>query len=166
MYKCEHFDVHEWVYPELYKKYLVNKKPDMKLWSVIDERVLITADRVREFVNIPVSINDWINGGNFKESGLREPSTSTGADLSQHKFGRAGDLKFNSSKWNPELLRQYMKSIGCFEPGFRYRTDAEAKPFVFIHRVEWRRTTPMSWFHYDVSPLYSDDGSILIIWIN
>jgi hypothetical protein len=143
MYTCRHFKLAELVYPELYKDHNGNSK----LWVCFDVRLLAAIDDIRDFIGIPVAINSWASGGTAKSSGLRPLSDNIGAKLSQHKFGRAADLKFNSKDWTPEKLREYMKKIGCFEPGFLDRTDDEARPFIHIRRIEWMRN--MSWFHLD-----------------
>lgn len=62
-------------------------------WALMDERVLRGADWLRELFGACV-INGKYNGRTFIESGLRHPLTATGARYSQHKFGRALDLKF------------------------------------------------------------------------
>lgn len=62
-------------------------------WAFIDDRIVIAADLFRAKVDRPVLINTWKWGGAYKESGLRMPNTTTGGKLSQHKFGRALDLK-------------------------------------------------------------------------
>lgn len=53
--------------------------------------VLLRAnDRVRNYFNAPMTINNWHIGGQFSQRGLRV-NTSVGADYSQHKFGNASD---------------------------------------------------------------------------
>jgi hypothetical protein len=60
----------------------------------MDERILRGADWLRELFG-PCTINGKFGGKGFTESGLRDPFTKTGAPFSQHKFGRALDLKFH-----------------------------------------------------------------------
>lgn len=157
-YFCDKFKIEELVYPELFNRY---KNRPKYLWAALDNRILYSADLIRKFLGIPVTINNWLFGGNFTESGLRRMDTTTGALLSQHKFGRALDLKFNKNGWTPETLRLYMQDIGCFDAGFLDRTDEIAQPFLYITRIEWMDN--MNWFHMDVSNLGSNDGSIKII---
>jgi hypothetical protein len=121
----------------------------------------MSIDLIREFIGSGVVINNWKAGGKFVESGLRPVITPTGAKFSTHKVGEAFDLKF-SGKYTPETLREYMKKIGCFQPGFLQRTDDEAKPFLYMTRIEWMKN--MSWFHLDNSIYGSNDGSIKIIY--
>jgi hypothetical protein len=65
-----------------------------KAWELMDDRILRGADWLREKFG-PVTINGKFGGKGFTESGLRDPFTKTGAKFSQHKFGRALDLKFH-----------------------------------------------------------------------
>lgn len=64
-----------------------------KGWELMDDRILMGGDWLREKHGSCV-INGKIGDHVFKESGLRDPLTDTGAKFSQHKFGRALDLKF------------------------------------------------------------------------
>ena len=88
MYKCKHFKIHELIPPEI--SYL----PENILWSLMDDRILIDADDLREKYG-KITINNWYWGGKFKYSGLRPFSCVEGAPFSQHKFGRALDMKFH-----------------------------------------------------------------------
>jgi hypothetical protein len=65
-----------------------------RAWTLMDERILRGADWLREMFG-PCIINGKFGGKGFTESGLRDPFTKTGAKFSQHKFGRALDLKFH-----------------------------------------------------------------------
>jgi hypothetical protein len=62
---------------------------------VMDDRILKTADTIRDFFKAPVIINDWIwNPDEDRQrtlSGFRPCDTKLGAKYSQHKFGRAID---------------------------------------------------------------------------
>lgn len=129
MYLPKHFCIQEFVPPDIYKQW------GDKSIMFIDERVLITADKLREFFG-PMIVNTWHSEklieayGLRTESGLRLMTTSTGASMSQHKFGRAADALF--ALHTAEEVRQYVLShkyefphIGCIE-------------------------SDVSWFHFDV----------------
>ena len=64
-----------------------------RAWALMDDRILRGADWLREKFG-PAIINGKFGGKVFTESGLRDPFTTTGAKWSQHKFGRAVDMKF------------------------------------------------------------------------
>ena len=83
----EHFDLREFIDPVTFRL------RGEKSIELIDARIISIAEAVRQLTDCPVTINDWHTGGHYKESGLRIFSTSTGAKFSQHKYGRAVDLK-------------------------------------------------------------------------
>lgn len=84
----KHFILQELVPKEIYE-YL----GDNSLW-LIDKRLWTLIDFIRDYFAVPITINNWDSGGKFNESGFRLSNSKTGAALSQHKFGRAADLKF------------------------------------------------------------------------
>ena len=97
----KHFTIQEFVYPELY-----NQWGDKSIYF-LDQRIVNVAEFIREKINKPITINNWHTGGQYKESGLRSLNTSTGGALSQHKFGRAADLKVQGM--TPAQVLQFIK---------------------------------------------------------
>jgi hypothetical protein len=87
-YRPKYFQLQEVVHPEA-----IQARGE-KAWELMDDRILKSADWLREKFG-PVTINGKFGGRGFTESGLRDPFTKTGAKFSQHKFGRALDLKFH-----------------------------------------------------------------------
>jgi len=63
--------------------------------ELIDTRLITLTQFFRDYFAVPITINNWHQGGQYKESGLRTFLTKTGATYSQHKFGRAADLKLS-----------------------------------------------------------------------
>lgn len=61
--------------------------------SKIDNKLILVAEWLRNQLGKPVVINNYATGGQYKESGLRDPNTSTGAKKSAHKIGKAIDIK-------------------------------------------------------------------------
>ena len=157
MYTPRHFKPQEYIYPDLFFKYQSYGRLHL-LPFAMDPDILKTADRLREFMRCPIYINMYSKG--VVNSGLRPPINSVGSMTSQHVGGRALDLKFYSAKWNPEKLREYMKSIGCFEDDFDTRDDEEAFPFQLIKRIEWK--PDMNWFHMDTFDMNDGTGAIYI----
>ena len=86
-YRPKYFQLHE-VVPAS-----VIQARGEKAWELMDERILRGADWLRVKFG-PCVANGKYGGKVFTESGLRNPMTTTGAKYSQHKFGRALDLKF------------------------------------------------------------------------
>jgi hypothetical protein len=68
------------------------KSDNWMLGIMFDERLLRLIDNIREQFG-PMTINDWSWGGVYHFSGWRSPGCDTGAKLSQHRFGRAVDMK-------------------------------------------------------------------------
>lgn len=86
-YRCKHFSIQELVSPAVFAQW------GDRAWEIcFDDRILITADQIRDYFNARCTINNWQWGGGRKYSGFREPSCSIGADFSQHRFGRAVDI--------------------------------------------------------------------------
>ena len=81
------FYLDEFVDPITYKKF-----NGQSIWF-LDNRLIKIAQFLRELTDRPITINNWINNGTFKASGFRRPSTRVGGYLSQHKFGKAIDVK-------------------------------------------------------------------------
>lgn len=72
-------------------------------WELLDWRIVYSVDCIREYLNIPITINDWIYKGKQEDRGFRPPDCNTGVAFSQHKFGRAVD--FISKEMNSEEIR-------------------------------------------------------------
>ena len=51
------------------------------------------AQGIRDYFGKPVTINNWHNLGKYEQSGFRRNNTLVGSKYSQHKFGRAIDIK-------------------------------------------------------------------------
>jgi hypothetical protein len=87
MQVSKNFIIQEFVSPDVFAQF-----GDKAIWF-IDPKVVSIAQWLRDHTGKVVTINNWHAGGQYKESGLRSFLTSTGAQFSQHKFGRAGDMK-------------------------------------------------------------------------
>lgn len=92
----ENFYLDEFIGPSLHRRW--GKKGIY--W--IDYKVIAFAQFMRENTGEPITINNWATGGSYKESGLRSFNTSTGSSLSQHKYGRAVDIKIQG--WTSKEL--------------------------------------------------------------
>ena len=81
------FRLEEFIDPDTFKKY-----GESSIWF-IDPRIVTLAQSMRDRLGKPCTINSWSGGGQYQYSGFRPPQCSIGAKLSQHRFGRAIDLK-------------------------------------------------------------------------
>lgn len=125
MYKCTHFEIHELVPRHIYKL------RGEKAWQLLDDRLLLTLDLLRErFGNMIV--NNWKWGGDREWSGLRTPESPYYSPTSQHTFGRAADIIFkevSAAAVRGEILRAVNDPI-----------------FNSIRSIEM----DVSWLHFDV----------------
>src|SRR5690554_3311309 len=103
----------------------------MRAWELVCPYALRTLQTLRDVFG-PTTVNNWHAGGQYKESGLRELTTSTGAALSQHKFGRAFDCKFRGI--TPQEAFDYIL--------------AHPDRFPYLTVLEDVRYTP-TWLHFD-----------------
>ena len=83
---CKHFLLEQLVPPDIHAALGV------KAWDLLDPNLLVTLDQLYEYFG-RITVNNWHTGGKFKESGLRDPNSKTGAPKSQHKLGKAADCK-------------------------------------------------------------------------
>lgn len=83
----ENFDLREFVPKSIYDAF---GEGSIKF---IDKRIVDVVQLLRDLSGRSVVVNNWHTGGSYSESGYRVPDTKTGAKYSQHKFGRAADVK-------------------------------------------------------------------------
>lgn len=76
---------------ELVPKSILDARGERAI-QLLDMRIIQAAQFIREQLGETIYVNNWFNGGNLDECGLRTFNTKTGAVWSQHKFGRALDL--------------------------------------------------------------------------
>jgi hypothetical protein len=119
------FDLDELVPPEIFEALGV------RAWELLDPRALETLDAIRDTFGA-TTVNDWRDGGQFKESGLRSFESTTGARLSQHRFGRADDVKCKNA--TPAEVHAYIL--------------ANPAKFPHITTLEALEATP-TWVHFD-----------------
>ena len=102
MQVSKNFVLQEFIDPDTYKKW-----GDKSIWF-IDPKVIHIAQLLRDKSGRAVTINNWSVGGLYKLSGLRPLDATIGAKLSQHKFGRAIDVKIQG--YNPEQVHDLIKN--------------------------------------------------------
>lgn len=122
MYISDKFEPYEFVPESIYENY-----GEKSLWF-IDDRMLITADQLREKYGKMI-INNWYWDGQFDSRGFRPPGDPEGADLSQHRFGRALDIDFKEEDVD-KVRQDILNNKGQYP---------------FVHAVE----LDVSWLHID-----------------
>lgn len=125
-YRPQNFILQELVPPSIYQRL------GEKAWDLLNENALRSLQALRDKFG-PITVNTWHSGGGFKESGLRERYTLTGAPKSAHKSGQAFDCK-------PKFCTPHEM--------FDYILDNQGE-FPLIRRLEDINATP-TWLHFDV----------------
>ncbi len=97
-----YFKAHELVDPATYKKY-----GEKKSFRYIDKHIISVLQFLRDYYKKPITINNYMFGGQYKESGLRQPKLFYYKPYSCHTFGRAVDIKvkdIEASKIQSDIL--------------------------------------------------------------
>jgi hypothetical protein len=90
MYIPRYFTIEEMIPPEMGA--VIQSRGAKWGWATLfDERLLRTMDHLRSQFG-PMNANTWKDGGDCQYRGFRPPNCGVGAELSQHRFGRAVDL--------------------------------------------------------------------------
>ena len=102
----KNFYLEEFIDPETYKQY-----QEKSIWF-IDGRLIEIVQKLRDRLGVVLYVNTWHHeGGSFSHSGFRPPSCQVGASKSQHKFGRAVDIKTGDFSSNgADIIRDEIKS--------------------------------------------------------
>jgi len=97
----ENFVIQEFVPKRVYEIFGENS-----IW-LIDPRIVAFCQWLRDYMQKPIIINNWHRAGQYDESGYRDPTSDTGAHFSQHRSGRAVDIKVEGHL--PETIRQIVR---------------------------------------------------------
>lgn len=114
-----------------------------KAWSLFSEEVLFALDDFREYINAPVTVNDWARGGSMQWRGYRTPKKAKefGAAHSQHAF------TFKDGLWIP-----LCNAFDCTVKGY---SAPEARAEILAHQDNellkriTRLEANVSWVHLD-----------------
>ena len=126
-YTPRHFRLEEFLPPKIHAD-LAAANALWKGWLLLDERILRTADALREKFGA-LTVNNWHTGGDRDECGLRVPGMVNFKPYSQHSFGRA---------------------IDCIS---RSLTGEDMRKYVMANRDQFPHATAMeqgvNWLHID-----------------
>lgn len=103
MYIPVFFELPELVCPHIYNKWSYN--PEM-IWNFFDPRLLETLDFIRKEIDKPIFVNNWKNGGQFSQRGLRcnicdltsSKTKNNQIYMSSHSLGKAVDFDVKGMK--------------------------------------------------------------------
>lgn len=132
MYKCKHFKLQELMSPIVYNKF------GNFAWSFFDAEILKDLDKIREAYGKPITINNWLFGGDLTQCGLRSNmdkmvNDKTTLYCSAHCMGKAFDLHCSN---NVRLFDLCFEMINCGE-------------LTAFKRLESRQSTHDGWVHID-----------------
>lgn len=119
-YETKHFKLEELVPRALFE---AHKDRPQFLWRLFDPRLLLAADALRDHYGVPLTCNDWSWGGRFQGRGFRPADYGTGAEYSQHKFGRAMDVWPGGGLTGKDMQQDALRSSG--QPPFEHVTCIE-----------------------------------------
>lgn len=119
---------------ELVPETVFNQRGE-KAWQLIDTKLIENLDALRSQLGVPMTCNNWANGGSRQESGLRIVGQEYYSPYSQHSFGRAVDL---------------VCSIGSNE----IRRMIRNKEIMLPHAATFESGVP--WLHMDVRNMLND----------
>ncbi len=118
--------------------YQQKKAHETVIWGMLDNRILITGDRLRTRYG-PMMINDWYTGGRYDDRGYRSKDygSDTGSSLSQHYSGRALDLIPRNTTVD-EIRNDILDNP--FDPTFEYITCIEMDvPWLHVDCRNWNK---------------------------
>lgn len=129
-----YFIIQELVSPSVYKKY----KNDS--WQFLQTDALHCLLIIRKGVGDYCTINDWDNGGKYKESGLRDNLGSIFKSffkkailyLSGHVLGCGFDLKFKNTS-AIDVREWIVKNADLFPCKIRLENLKNGKPITWTH---------------------------------
>jgi hypothetical protein len=132
----KNFILQEFVSKEFYDKYSWSS-----LWF-IDSRIIETCQKLRDNLEIPLTINNWYYGGDRQESGLRVPGMKNYSQYSQHSFGRAVDII--SKQMSAEEMRKHIFSNPSQYPHIK----AIERKVTWLH-IDCRNTNSKAFMLFD-----------------
>lgn len=121
-----HFIIQEFVPKAVYAAF-----GDSSLWF-IDSKLISVCELIRAHFDKPVTINDWHKGGTYYESGYRTPESPTGAKYSQHRFGRAADIKLEGLT-SEEVYNEILSNEALFLMAGLSAMENIAKTATWVH---------------------------------
>jgi len=98
------------------------------------EKGLAIAQFLRETTGLPVTINNWSSGGQYKYSGFRPPQCTIGSPTSEHRKLNANDYKIGN--WTGSQMQDFV------------RKHATQLFVLGVRRMEHISLTP-TWLHLD-----------------
>jgi hypothetical protein len=138
-YKPKNFTAEEIVDRETFEKL------GARSFMLFRPEALRMLDGLRDFLGVPLVINDWHRGGQYQYSGYRPASCTVGAKYSAHRLGCAFDLK--------------PKGLTISAAWAKIQGSPNDPRLALLRRVENISATP-TWLHVDT---YEHDGAGILV---
>ena len=103
------FSLAEFVPPAIYEHFV-----DKSIWF-IDPKIVQMAQFIRDRFGKPVTINNYLTGGNYQYSAFRDSACTIGATNSQHRHGRAIDFRIQGMS-PMEIRADIIKNFDLYRP--------------------------------------------------
>src|SRR5690606_27239804 len=100
-------------------------------------RLIKIAQFIRDTTGLPVTVNNWILGGQYNHSGFRPPACTIGSKTSEHRSFNAIDVKIKG--WSGQQMQTWAIQ------------NAKALYDLGVRRIEDVTLTP-TWLHLDCKP--------------
>jgi len=100
----KNFSLDEFVPPSIYEHFM-----DKSIWF-IDPKIVQMAQFIRDRFGKPVTINNYLSGGDYQYSAFRDNACTIGASNSQHRHGRAIDFRIQGMspmEIRAEIIRNF-----------------------------------------------------------
>lgn len=127
----KNFYLQEFIPMDMYNEY------GSRAAGVMDYRIILSAQALRDNLGIPLSINTWHSCGERYESGLRVMGMKNYRPLSQHTYGRAVDIV--SNKMPAQEMREHILQ--------------NRDKYPYITRME----NNVTWLHIDIKDTQQED---------
>ena len=137
VYVPKWFEPYELLPPEVFKFDMImsDEAREVAFNNFFDYKLLVVIDEIREILQSPLIVNNWMKDGARKYSGYRPTTCKVGVEKSMHKpqeDGRARAVDMISPIYSAEEMRQII--------------EREKHRISFPIRIE----KDVSWLHVDV----------------
>ena len=137
----DNFDIRELVHSDIYNHPAIG----VRCVDFIHPEAVNVLESLKSATKDVITINNWLWGGQYVNSGLRMPKGSVGAELSSHRFGCGFDLKFK--RLSPQEAHAYIVENQSMFPN--------------ITRMEAIEKTP-GWAHLEVGAARAPGVDIVV----
>ena len=127
---ADYFDLRE-----LYDERTYNCFGGNRLANFLNDSAINALLYIRHTLDVPITVNNWHVGGQYKYSGFRPMDVPIGAAASAHKLNMAYDLKFLGMTPEEAFIELMKRENTLF--------------YVGVRRIEHLAHTP-TWLHFDV----------------